>query len=409
MSSRVAALHYRHWVSQPALSPDQVRERSIRRRVGIVWGLLFLNVLGYSGALVPMPSIIGKMITQGALILALLVALTVNPRISVRPNVFLCLVSLLVIEAIVTVIEAEFLGTIYRTARLAEFAAALWLLSPWWGRRDLLLARSHLAFLAVTLASVVVGLLVAPGHAIAGGRLQGALWYIPPTQVAHYAAVTAGLVVVLWFCGQLRDRVTVAVVVVAVAILFLTRTRTALVGMVAGISVAGLSLISANARVRKMFAVAATVAAVTAISLSAAITTWLVRGENTPQLIDLSGRTLVWGAIVGFPRDRFHEIFGFGLSNGSFNGLPIDSNWLASYQEQGLFGLIVCAAMLLYLLVTAFIQPRGVRRALALFLLAYCLIASVTEVGFTDASPYLLELTLAASLLSPPVGSRDPA
>lgn len=408
MSSRVAALRYRHWVSQWALSPDQVRERSIRRRVGIAWGLLFLNVIGYAGALVSMPSIIGKMITQGALILALLVALSVNPRISVRPNVFLCLVSLLVIGAIVTVIEPEFLGTIYRTARFVEFAAALWLLSPWWGRRDLLLARSHLASLAVTLASVVVGLLVAPGLALSVGRLQGALWYIPPTQVAHYAAVATGLVVVLWFCGQLRGRVTVAVVVLAVAVLILTRTRTALVGMVAGISVAGLSLISANARVRKLFAVAATAAAAAAVSLSATITAWLVRGENTPQLIDLSGRTLVWNAIVSLPRDKFQEIFGFGLSNSSFNGLSIDSNWFASYQEQGLFGVIVCAAMLLYLLVTAFFQPRGVRRALALFLVTYCLIASITEVGFTDASPYLLDLTVAASLLALPVGSRDP-
>jgi hypothetical protein len=42
-----------------------------------------------------------------------------------------------------------------------------------------------------------------------------------------------------------------------------------------------------------------------------------------------------------------------------------------------------------------------VQRALALFLITYCLVASFTEVGFTDVSTYLLELTLAASLLVP--------
>ena len=33
-------------------------------------------------------------------------------------------------------------------------------------------------------------------------------------------------------------------------------------------------------------------------------------------------------------------IFGFGLSNKSYNGLPVDSNWLACYLDQGLFGVV---------------------------------------------------------------------
>ena len=54
--------------------------------------------------------------------------------------------------------------------------------------------------------------------------------------------------------------------------------------------------------------------------------------------------------------------------------------------------MAVCATILLFLLVTAYFQPRGVQRALALFLVTYCLVASFTEVGFTDASMYLLDL-----------------
>jgi hypothetical protein len=41
-------------------------------------------------------------------------------------------------------------------------------------------------------------------------------------------------------------------------------------------------------------------------------------------------------------------------------------------------------------------------RALALFLVVYCLVASFTETSITDVSPYLLEVTLAASMLVPP-------
>ena len=116
---------------------------------------------------------------------------------------------------------------------------------------------------------------------------------------------------------------------------------------------------------------------------------------------------MVWSAVVNFPRDKFQEIFGFGLSNDSFNGLPIDSNWLATYQEQGLLGIGLCAIILIFMLVAAYFQPRGVQRALALFFITYCLVASFTETGLAGATTYLLELTLAASLIvSTPAAGR---
>jgi hypothetical protein len=408
MSLSVAAFRPGRSVTTPG--PAEARERSVRRRVGIAWGLLVLDVLTFypGGSFLPIPSVMGKALTQGALPLALLVAMTVNRRVIVRPNVFLCLVCLLVVETFVSSLQTPHLGPMYRTFRFAEFVVALWLLTPWWGRRDLLLVRCHLMALSAVLGTVVLGLLVAPGHALGGGRLSGVLWAIPPTQVAHYAAVTTGLVVVLWLSGYLRGRVALLVVVVGGTMLILTHTRTALIAMVCGILVAGLSLIVAKARVRKFFAVASVMVSISIITLSGFITTWLARGEGTHQLTELTGRTKVWGPLLAFPRDKFQEIFGFGLSNSSFNGLPIDSNWLASYQEQGLFGVTVCAVMLLFLLVAAYFQLRGVQRALGLFLVAYCLVASFTEVGFTDASTYLLELALAASLLVSPVAARGP-
>lgn len=388
------------------VDPVTARERSMRRRVGLTWGLLFLNGLGWVGTLVPIPSMIGKSITQGSLQVALLVALTLNRRVIFRPNVFLCLVTLLPAEALLTALRPQYIGAEYRTFRLAEFVIVLWLLTPWWGRRDFLLVRFHLMTLAVILSSVLLGLLIAPGRAMSAGRLSGVLWGIPPTQTAHYAAVTAGLVTILWLCGHMKGRVALAIVVVAVTMLLFTRTRTALVGMTAGILVAGMSLIVARSRVRKLFTAAGVVAVVVIVTLSSVITTYLARGQGGDQLTNLTGRTKVWGPLLAFPRDRFQEIFGFGLSNSSFGGLPIDSNWLSSYQEQGLFGVSVCALMLLFLLVSAYFAPRGVHRAMALFLTIYCLVASFTEDGFTDATPYLLELALAASLLVPPLVRR---
>ena len=374
----------------------------MRRRVGLAWGLLVLNTIVYTGSVLHIPSVVGKGITQAALPAALLVALTVNRRVIIRPNVFLCLLVLLAAEAIVTSMQPQYSSTVYRTFRFAEFVAALWLLTPWWGRRDLLLVRCHLVSLAVVLGSVILGLLVAPGHALAAGRLSGVLWDVPATQVAHYAAVILGATVVLWLCGRLSGRRTLLVVAVAAAILLATHTRTALAALFAGLLVAGLSLIVAKQRVRKVFAAALAVAAVAIATLSGFITAWLERGQGTSQLSQLTGRTDVWGPLLSLPRDRFQELFGFGLSNDSFNGLPIDSNWLASYQAQGLFGVTVCAAILLFLLVAAYFRPRGAERALALFFITYCLVASFTEVGFTNATPYMLELALAASLLATP-------
>jgi len=404
MSLSVTAYRsYRACRGKPLLAPAEEAERRIRRRIGLTYGLLFLNALTfYSGiSILHIPSIVGKGIAQAALPAALFMALTVNRRLAVRPNVFLCLLCLLILGTLITAVEPETFGTVYRTVRLAGYIITLWLLTPWWGRRDMLLVRCHATVLAVLLGSMLLGLLVAPGHALPGGRLSGAIWPIPSTQAAHYAAVLTGLVVVLWFCGHLRGRPTALIVLVTLPILVLTHTRTALVGMTAGILIAGLSLITVKARVRKLFASAGTIAAVAIMTMSGVITAWLARGEGSSELYALTGRTTVWTAIVTTPRNAFQEIFGFGLTNSSFNGLPIDSNWLASYQEQGLYGVIICAIMLLFLLITAYFQPRGVQRALALFLVTYCLLASFTEVGFTDVSPYLLELTLAASLLIP--------
>jgi hypothetical protein len=406
MTTTATVLRPRHGILLAA--PPVTNERLIRRRIYLTWFLLYFNTLTFfpGVSFIHIPGTVGKGIAQAVLPVALLCALSLNRKVLIRPNVLLCLVTLVVLGTIMTTLQPQHFGTVFRTVRFSGFVLTLWLLTPWWGRRDMLLLRAHIVALSIVLGSVIVGLIVSPGHALAEGRLTGALWPMQPTQVAHYAAVMIGLVVVLWFCGNVRARTTALVASVAGVLLILSHTRTALIALIIGVLVAGMSLIVVKPRVRKLFAAAGALATVAALTLSAFITTWLERGQTSQGLDNLTGRTKVWGPLLAAPRDKFQEIFGFGLSNGSFNGLPIDSNWLAAYEEQGLFGVILCAAILVFLLVIAFFQPRGVQRALALFLVVYALVASFTEVGFLDASPYLLDLTVAASLLVPPAKAR---
>ena len=308
MSSSVTALRRPRVVRRPgavALSPAEAWDRSVRRRINAAWGLLYLNTLTFVAgiSILHIPSKFGKGIAQGALPLAILVLLTVNPKVKLRPNVFLCLVSLLVVDTVITGVEVHRFGTVFRTFRLAEFVAALWLLTPWWGRRDMLLLRCHLRWLYVGLGSVLLGLMISPHRAFSfDGRLTGAIWPMLPTQIAQYAAVAAGLTIVLWLARLLSGRITLVGVSAAVVILLLAHTRTALIGLVAGILVAGLSLFTVNARVRKFFAAGAAAVSIAVVTVAGVITNWLARGQNAQGLASLTGRTNFWALVLNTPR-----------------------------------------------------------------------------------------------------------
>jgi hypothetical protein len=399
MNSAVAV---RRVYPRPApADPASARERSIRRRINIAWGLLFLNTLTFVGGLsaLGIPSKVGKGIAQAALPLAIVVLLTVNPKIRVRPSLFLSIMCLLIFDSVLTALSVRHLGTAFRTFRLAEFLLALWLTTPWWGRADMLLFRCHLRWLWVALGSVVLGYVVSPGKARAyGGRLTGAIWPMVPTQIAQYAAVSIGLMLILWMGRRLSGRVALAGIALATAMLLLSHTRTALLALAAGIIVAGLSLVTGSARVRRFFVGVAVVAGAAVTTAAGFLSAWLTRGQNAQGLASLTGRTNFWHLVLTLPRSRFQEIFGFGLSNAGIDGNPIDSNWLSSYMQEGLFGVVVCALILIVLLVATLFQPPGTRRALALFIVTYTLVASFTEDAFTDVSTYLLSLVIAASL-----------
>lgn len=373
---------------------------------GLVWAALFVNVLAFSGlpTVIPIPGSVGQLVTQGSLILAVVLALLANPRAVVRPTLFLVLLTMLAIVSLMVSIHNQFmLGSTFRAVRLLEFVVVLWLLTPWWGRPEFDLLKTHLTCLRVVTATVLIGAMLSPGAAFSyGGRLSGAIWPVPPTQVAHYAAVLLGCTVVLWFGGLVSGRATVITLVACGAALVGTHTRTALLGLGIGLAVAGASMFLGHARVRRTTAMIAVIGVFGATLFTPVITTWLYRGQSIQEASQLTGRTKVWSAIAELQRPHLQDLFGSGLSNKSFNGLPIDSNWLAVYLDQGWFGVAIDVALLLTIILLAITHQRGVRRAIALFLVAYCIVASVTETGLGDASPYLLELVIAASLLAPP-------
>lgn len=67
--------------------------------------------------------------------------------------------------------------------------------------------------------------------------------------------------------------------------------------------------------------------------------------------------------------------------------------------------MTIVGAIVIVLGGVALLRPPSLQRACALFLISYCAIASYTEAGLGDASPYLLHLTVAASLLASPAAA----
>lgn len=399
-----------------AVSPRQVSDRWVRRRIGTIWMLLFFNGLGSSpiDTLLRIPRRIEQGMTAAAVFVALLLALSLNRRLLFRPNFVLGLSTALLGVAVVggAFSTDAGVGTEWRSLRYGLVLAVLWLLTPWWGREDLLLARCHLRALVVVSAMTIVGLLLVPGRALPEGRLTGIVWPVPAPQVAEYAALAGGMGIVLWLCGRMGHIAALGFALLGLGLVALTQTRTALVACAGGVVVAAVTHFAASRRIRRVAIVSVILAPMLAGALSSEVSAWITRGQSAAQINDLTGRRDVWTALLATPRSGANQWIGFGLSNKSFAmpgtnsiqvGHPIDNDWLAVYQDEGLAGDILVALIMLVLLFTPAFRPASPARALAVFLAVYCTIASYTEVGLGDASPYLLHGVVAASLLVPAI------
>ncbi|AKA02057.1 membrane protein [Streptomyces noursei ZPM] len=393
--------------TRPGAAP---RPAGTPKAVGIVWALLVLNTLGSAGAktVIPLPRSLIQVVTMGALVAAFVLALVLNRRLRVRPSAFLSLLTLLLVTSVISSARLESgFGALFRCTRLALFVGTLWLLSRWWDD-GATFVRHHVRTYFAVLGSVAAGLAVSPGAALPdlyGGRLVGALWPLTPPQIGQYAAVIVGLTVLL-VLGRRTDRAGAAVVIVpSLVLLALTHTRTATLGMFLGLALAIGSLLLTSAAARRFFTWAVLCAAVAAVALGSVLEAWFLRGQSQENFSSLTGRAKVWDALLAAPRSTSEQLFGVGLGDKSFGGLPIDNSWLAVYNEQGLIGIALVAALLLVLGGVALLRPPSLPRACAIFLISYCAIASYTEAGLGDASPYLLHLALAAALLATPAAA----
>lgn len=382
--------------------PDRQRAHPL---VGVVWALLIINTLGSQGAqtIVPVPRPVTQLVTMGAVVVAFALALALNPRLQIRPSAYLLMLSLLLPVALIGSVQLESgYGALFRSGRFAVFLATLWLLSRWWDD-GMTFVRHHIRVFAAVLSTVAVGLVVAPGLAMPAetdGRLVGALWPLPAPQVGQYAAVVVGLTVLLWLGRRTDGRSTALIAGPALVLLFLTHTRTATLGLVVALVVAALSLALTSARARRAFVGAVAFGGLVAVAAGPAVQAWIRRGQDEENFSNLTGRQKVWDALLAEPRTWSEQLFGIGLTNKSFGGLPIDGSWLAVYHEEGLVGVALVAAFLLTLVVAAVLRPPSLARACAIFLIVYCMVASYTEAGLGDASTYLLHLTVAAALLT---------
>ncbi|MBK1784126.1 O-antigen ligase domain-containing protein [Prauserella sp. ASG 168] len=372
----------------------------------MIWGLLVVNTLGSLAVdtIVPIPRRVLQVITMGSLAVAFVLALLLNRRLRIRPNAFLLLLSLLVVASILSssFMESGF-GALLRCARLAVFVATLWLLTRWWDG-GISFVRHHIRALSAVLATVAIGLVISPSMAMPAdfdSRLVGIIWPITATQVADYAAVVAGLTLVLWLARATTTRSVVLIAGPALVMLLLTHTRTATIAMLAAIPVAGLTLALTNARARKTIATITVGAAVLAIAFSTALTAWFQRGQDAELFSNLTGRQYVWDALLAQERTVREQLFGVGLTDKSFGGDPIDSTWLAVFHEQGILGVSIVALMLLALVFAMAARPPSPARACAVFLVVYGVIASYTQVALGDVTGYLLHFVLAAALLVP--------
>ena len=394
-----------NFLSTASWTAPAVPVRQVPRLVGAVWALLVVNTLGSIGVVtvVRIPRSLIQLVTMGSLLVAFGLALALNHRVRLKPSAYLLLLSLLAVVSVVSSARLESgFGALFRCFRLLLFVATLWLVTRWWDGR-LTFVHYHIRTLAAVLVSVLVGLAVSPGKAMPAfysGRLLDAIWPLTPPQVAHYAAIAAGLTLMLWL-GRETDRTSALVVAGrAVVVLFLSHTRTATRGLVIGLAVALLSLALTNARARKVFAWSALCVGLVAVLAGSLVMAWFQRGQSADSLSNLTGRAKVWDALLGAPRTTMEDLFGVGLGDKSFGGLPIDNSWLAIFHEQGFVGIVIVAGFLLALATVALLRPPSLARACAIFLVTYCLTASYTEAGLGDASPYLLDLAIAGSLLA---------
>ncbi len=371
------------------------------RRVKLIWALLFLSSLPWGNATREffIPKRFEQMGTALALGMAVLLALALNRRLRVRGGGFVGMYLLVVTLAVLPVLGGwAGLGSLFRAGRFGLALLVVLLLSPFWQRdRDVLL-ESHIGVLKFLLVMVALSLGAGLGFNVQG-RLFSQIPALEPPQVGQVAGLLAGISLLLVISRVVRAKRGMLWFTIGVTFLVLSYTRTAMLALVVALLLGLLSLVTTSKRARAVVTLLLLATPLIVLLLGPLADAWFRRGQDEAQFATLTGRTLAWDMVYAFPRSQFTDLFGVGLTDKSINGLPIDSGFLSVYHESGRIGVTLVVAILVALVGATVFAPPGPRRAVALFLVTYCIVASYTETGIGDMSSYVLTLLVAASLV----------
>lgn len=393
----------------PSLSVEARAGEGARRPhvlLTVTWGLLVLSCLPWRGIQSPIqiPQRVEEIATAVAVAVACVLALCVGPRVRLLVIPVFLLASLLAVAALVPWINGVAgEGSLERAVRLASYVAAVWILAPAASREGgEPLVRAYLGVFAFLASLIALEALLRPalGFEPTLVRLQGVVPPVTPPRVGEIGAVTAGLATMAGVFGVIRRRSAIALGALGGTVLVLSHTRTAMLALSIGL-VIGFAVAVARSLQARRALVAMTILVVAGWLLFwGPLSTWLARGQSEEELASLTGRRDVWELVLERRPSGMELWFGAGLADKSFEGLPIDSGWLAVYVEQGLVGIALVGWMVLAVGWAAWRRPASAARAIAAFLLTFVLVSSVTETGVGDASTYLLHVFVAAVVVA---------
>jgi hypothetical protein len=384
-----------------------------RRRVTAVWVLLFCSSLTWSLGtpeyVVPIPTRVEQLGTAMALAGALYVAYRYNPRFRLEGGWPVAMYALVAVVALCAPLTGTGgIGTAFRAGRFGVALLAMGLIAPAWRRDPWVLANAHARILrtmiGLALVWFAVGLGVNPE-----GRLISQVPALPPPQIGQFAGVLVGISVVQLVSRAPRLPHTGLWAVCGVVALLLSKTRTPLIAGAIALAVAVLLLGLSHARARRVLAALVLAGPLLFLALMPFVQAYLRRDQSDAVFSTLTGRTSAWAKVHAFPRTGFQQLFGVGYGDKSVDGIPIDNGYLASYHEVGKVGLVVVVTILVVLAARALVEATPANRALAVFLVTFVAIASYTETGIGDMSPYVMHLVLAGAMVATPIALARPA
>jgi hypothetical protein len=390
--------------------PTTALTREERRLVTAVWFLLFGSSLAWSisgpGWVVQIPSRIEQLGTAVALGAAAYLAYRANPRVKLGGSWHVVLyASVPAIALCAPLAGVGGPGTLFRASRFFVALAAMLLIAPLWQRDRWFLANTHARALRLLISAALLSYVLGKGLN-PDGRLIAQVPALRAPQVGQFAAVLVGITAVQLIAGAPRLRRGPLWIALGTMAMLLSQTRTPLIALAIALGVALLMLCLTRLRARRLFACLVVAGPLLYVTLSPLARAYLRRNQSDAFLASLTGRRTAWEMVHEFPRTGFQELFGVGYGDKSIEGRPIDNGYLATYHELGKVGLAVTILVIAVLALRALACRRPANRALAVFLVTFVAIASYTETGIGDMSPYVMHLIVAGALVSPWVSAR---